>query len=374
MFFKDIVGQEELKKQLTETARKGVVAHAQLFCGQPGAGAFPLALAYARYLNCTDRSETDACGQCKSCLQYNELAHPDLHFVFPMIAGKERKKTVCDDYLTEWYDFLKSHVYFDLDMWLDRIEAGNKQAMIYTEESDQILRKTSLKIYEAEYRILLIWMPERMNIACANKLLKVIEEPPQNTVILMVSDTPEQMLGTILSRTQRLNVRPIAAEALTEALMQRYHLEPDAARQIAHLAHGNMLEAEKALSTEQESDLFLEIFIRMMRNSWARNVKEMKNMAEELSTMTREKQKSFLSYCQHLIRENFVYRFRSDDLNYMKSNEAAFSVRFSPFVNERNVFDLIRELAEAERHISQNGNAKMIFFDLSLQITVLLKK
>ena len=374
MLFKDIVGQEELKKQLTETARKGTVAHAQLFCGQPGAGAFPLALAYARYLNCTDRSETDACGKCKSCLQYNELAHPDLHFVFPIVANKEGKKTVCDDYLAEWCDFLKTYAYFDLNRWLDRIEAGNKQALIYAEESDRILRKVSLKIYEAEYRILLIWMPERMNIACANKLLKIIEEPPKNTVILMVSDTPEQILGTILSRTQRLNVRPITAKALTEATIQQYHIEPDAARQIAHLAHGNMLEAEKTLSTEQESDVFLEFFIRMMRNSWARNVKEMKNMAEELSTMTREKQKSFLNYCQHLIRENFVYRFRSDDLNYMKPNEAAFSARFSPFVNERNVFDLIRELADAERHISQNGNAKMIFFDLSLQITVLLKK
>lgn len=374
MFFRDIIGQHELKKQLIETAQKGIVPHARLFCGQAGTGAFQLAFAYARYLNCTDRSDTDSCGKCKSCLKYNEFAHPDLHFVFPIVASKEHKKAVCDDYLTTWYDFLRSHLYFDLDMWLEQMEAKNKQALIYTEESDRILRKTSLKIYEADYRILLIWMPERMNVACANKLLKIIEEPPQNTVILMVSDSPEQILGTILSRTQRLNVRPIDTHALTEALQHIHQLDADAAKQIAHLAHGNILHAEKAINTENENSLFLDFFIQIMRNSWARNVKEMKIIAEELAGMPREKQKSFLTYCQHLIRENFVYRFHADNLNYMKQNEAAFSMRFASYVNERNVFEMISEFSDAERHISQNGNAKMIFFDLSLRITVLLKK
>lgn len=374
MLFKDIIGQETLKKQLLGTAQKGIVPHAQLFCGQSGTGAFQLAMAYARYLNCIGRSDTDSCGVCKSCLQYNEFVHPDLHFVFPIVAGKERKKTVCDDYLTEWREFLMNRRYFDLDTWLDKIEANNKQALIYTEESDQILRKTSLKIYEANYRIVLIWMPERMNASCANKLLKIIEEPPRNTVILMISDTPEQIIGTILSRMQRLNVKPIETDILAEELTTRYRLETPASRQIAHLSHGNILHAEKIIKTENEDSLFLDFFIRMMRNSWARNVKEMKLTAEELAGMTREKQKSFLGYCQHLIRENFVYRFKADNLNYMKHEEAAFSARFAAYVNERNVFDMIHEFAEAERHISQNGNAKMIFFDLSLQITVLLKK
>jgi DNA polymerase-3 subunit delta' len=172
MFFRDVIGQDSLKQQLIAAARKGVVPHSQLFCGQAGCGAFPIAFAYARYLNCTERSDTDACGHCSSCLKYNEIAHPDLYFIFPMV--QEGKKTVCDDYMIEWRAFLSTHVYFDLNRWLNEIDA-TKQAIIYSKESDEIMRKVSLKIYEAAYRILLIWMPERMHSACANKLLKVIE-------------------------------------------------------------------------------------------------------------------------------------------------------------------------------------------------------
>ena len=301
MYFKDIIGQEEVKERLRQSTRTGIVPHAQLFTEQGGAGAFPLALAYARYLNCTNRTETDACGRCPSCLKYDELAHPDLHFVFPIVAKKEKKKEVCDDYLSEWRGFLKEHPYFNMDEWLDYIEAGNSQAIIYSKESDEIIHKLSLKIYEAEYRILMVWLPEKLHPTCANKLLKIIEEPPMKTVILMVSETPD-------------------------------------------------------------------------RNSWARNVKGMKAMADVMAGIGRERQKNFLSYCQHLIRENFMYRFQSPELNYMNLDEASFSVKFSPFVNERNVIDLMEELAKAERHITQNVNAKMVFFDLSLRITVLIKR
>ena len=374
MYFHDIIGQDELKARLMETARRGVVPHAQLFSGRNGAGTFPLALAYARYLNCTERTETDACGHCRSCLQFNELAHPDLHFVFPIVSDKKRKKTVCDDYLDEWRTLLRQRVYFDLDMWLDQMETSGKQALIYAEESDQIIRKTTLRIYEAEYRVLLVWMPERMNAACANKLLKLIEEPPARTVILMVTDTPAGILGTILSRAQRLDVRPIESEALAHALEQRHHLPADEARRIAHLSHGDLLTAERIMGSDERERLFLDIFKRIMRNAWKRDVREMKHTADELAALTREQQRAFLTYAQHMVRENFVRRFHSDDLNYLRPDEAEFSIRFSRFVNERNVFDFTNELAEAERHIAQNGNSKMIFFDLSLRITVLLKK
>ena len=374
MYFHDIIGQDELKARLMETARRGVVPHAQLFSGRNGAGTFPLALAYARYLNCTERTETDACGHCRSCLQFNELAHPDLHFVFPIVSDKKRKKTVCDDYLDEWRTLLRQRVYFDLDMWLDRMETSGKQALIYAEESDQIIRKTTLRIYEAEYRVLLVWMPERMNAACANKLLKLIEEPPARTVILMVTDTPAGILGTILSRAQRLDVRPIESDALAHALEQRHHLPADEARRIAHLSHGDLLTAERIMGSDERERLFLDFFKRIMRNAWKRDVREMKRTADELAALTREQQRAFLTYAQHMVRENFICRFHSDDLNYLRPDEAEFSIRFSRFVNERNVFDFTNELAEAERHIAQNGNSKMIFFDLSLRITVLLKK
>ena len=374
MYFHNVIGQDDLKARLTDTARRGIIPHARLFCGRTGSGTFPLALAYARYLNCTDRTDTDACGKCHSCRQYDALAHPDLHFVFPIVADKKRKRTVCDDYLGEWREMLTEHTYFDLDEWLDRMETAGKQALIYAEESDQMIRKTSLRIYEAQYRVLIVWMPERMHAACANKLLKLIEEPPARTVILMVSDAPDLILGTILSRTQRLDVRPIEADALTRALEQRNGLPPDAARRTAHLAHGDLLAAERSMGDDERQRLFLDFFIRIMRNAWKRDVRAMKQTADELAALSREQQRAFLAYCQHLVRENFVRRFRSDDLTYLRPDEAAFSARFSPYVNERNVFDFAAELADAERHIAQNGNAKMIFFDLTLRITVLLKK
>ena len=374
MYFHNVIGQDDLKARLTDTARRGIIPHARLFCGRTGSGTFPLALAYARYLNCTDRTDTDACGKCHSCRQYDALAHPDLHFVFPIVADKKRKRTVCDDYLGEWRAMLTEHTYFDLDEWLDRMETAGKQALIYAEESDQMIRKTSLRIYEAQYRVLIVWMPERMHAACANKLLKLIEEPPARTVILMVSDAPDLILGTILSRTQRLDVRPIEADALARALEQRNGLSPDDARRTAHLAHGDLLAAERSLGDDERQRLFLDFFIRIMRNAWKRDVRAMKQTADELAALSREQQRAFLAYCQHLVRENFVRRFRSDDLNYLRPDEAAFSARFSPYVNERNVFDFAAELADAERHIAQNGNAKMIFFDLTLRITVLLKK
>jgi DNA polymerase-3 subunit delta' len=375
MYFKDIIGQEELKRRLIHSAQSGTTPHAQLFCGKAGAGTFPLALAYARYLNCSARSETDSCGRCPSCLKYSEQTHPDLYFMFPMVADREKKKAVCDDYLPEWRSFLATHVYFDLNAWLDHIDLLNKQAIIYARESDDIMRKVSLRIYEADYRVLLIWMPERMHPTCANKLLKVIEEPPSHTLIFMVSEEPDQILGTILSRAQRMNVGPIAAETLAGvARLPPWERSPEEALQLARRSHGDWLRLMDNLNVSEENAFFLQQFIRIMRNSWGRNVREMKAFAEDMAAIGRERQRHFLSYCQYYIRENFMCRFREEEINSMNREEAAFSAKFAPFINERNVYDFMEELAEAELHIARNGNARMIFFDLALHITVLLKK
>lgn len=374
MYFKDIIGQEEVKERLRRSARAGVVPHARLFTERGGAGAFALALAYARYLNCADRSDTDACGRCPSCLKYDGLAHPDLHFVFPIVAKKEKKKEVCDDYLPEWRGFLKDRPYFSLDDWLDYIDAGNSQALIYSKESDEIIHKLSLRIYEAEYRVLLVWLPEKLHPTCANKLLKIIEEPPPRTAILMVSERPDEVLGTILSRAQRMPVPPIATEDMMRALTERFGLSADDAPYVAHLARGSFPRAMETISLGEERRFFLEQFMAMMRNSWARNVKGMKEMAEAMAGIGRERQKNFLAYCQRLIRENFMYRFHAPELTYMNPDEAGFSVKFSPFVNERNVIDLMEELAKAENHIERNVNAKMVFFDLALRVTALIRR
>jgi DNA polymerase-3 subunit delta' len=374
MFFKDVIGQDELKKQLIRTVRNGTIPHARLFCGRAGSGAFPLAFAYARYLNCSNRSDTDACGQCPSCVKYNGMVHPDLHFIFPMVSVRERKKMICDDYLPEWREFLSANTYFDLNMWLKQINAANKQALIYANESDDILHKVSLKIYEATYRVLLIWQPERMHPTCANKLLKIIEEPSQNTLISMVSENPDRILGTILSRAQRTNVGPVHADALAGIVETQFGRTRDEAQQIARASHGDYLQMMETIQVSEEHEFFLNQFIRIMRNSWSKNVKEMKAFADEMAGIGRERQKNFLAYSQHLVRENFMSRFQAAEINYMNPAESTFSVRFAAFINERNVFDFMEELSEAEKHITQNGNAKMIFFDLALHITVLLKK
>ncbi|MDR2810003.1 MAG: DNA polymerase III subunit delta [Tannerellaceae bacterium] len=373
MYFRDIIGQEDVKQQLIDSTRKGVVPHARLFYEQGGAGAFPLALAYARYLNCRKRSEHDSCGYCPSCLKYNELAHPDLHFVFP-ITKKEKKKEVCDDYLPEWRSLLKNQIYFNLDHWLESIDPGNSQAQIYSKESDEIMRKLSLRIYEADYRILFVWLPERLHATCANKLLKIIEEPPENTVVLMVSEEPDMILGTIQSRTQRVNVRAIQTDDMVNALVKNEKMELDSARHVAHLAGGSYIKAMEVISINEENLIFLEQFKEMMRNSWARNVKGMKTMADRIASVGRERQKNFLAYCQHMIRENFMYRFQSPELIYTNKEEAAFALKFAPFIHEQNVFELMDELAKAEQHIAQNVNAKIVFFDLFLRLTVLIRQ
>ena len=378
MFFRDIIGQEELKALLTETARKGIVPHARMFCGQEGYGGFQLALAYARYLNCTARSDADSCGRCPSCLKYNEFVHPDLHFVFPMVTTTKPKKAVCDDYLPEWRTFLKAritaHTYLDMDMWLAEIGAETKQPLIYAAESESIIRKMTFRISEAIYRVLFIWMPERMHTACANKLLKLIEEPPANTAILMVSDSPDKVLGTIVSRSQLIQVPPIRLNEIEKTLTGRWGLQPNDAIQVTHLSGGNYLKALEQLTVDNDRSFFLELFKVIMRNGWTRDLAAMKAFAEEMAVMSRERQKSFLAFCQKQIRENYISNLHESALNYMNPEETDFSSRFAPFVNERNVMELIDELSLAERHINQNVNSKMVFFDLSMRIIVLIKK
>ena len=378
MFFKEVIGQDEQKKQLTVTARKGIVPHAQLFYGEEGTGAFQLALAYARYLNCTDRGEDDSCGKCHSCLQYNELAQPDLHFVFPMITQSKPKKEVCDDYLTEWRAFLREQMaqktYFTIDTWLTSIGADQKKAIIYAAESDKIIHKVNLRIYEAAYRILFIWAPDRMNESCANKLLKLIEEPPARTAILMITDNPDRMLGTIVSRSQLMRLHPIPSEIITGVMINQWGVQEEEARMIAHLSGGNYFKAIGYLSVDNSDLVFLEKFKTIMRNGWTRNIVAMKSFSDEMASLGPEKQKNFLSFCQRQIRENFINCLHEPALNYMNREEADFAKNFSPYVNERNVMDIMDELSLAEMHIMQNVNAKMVFFDLSMRITVLVKK
>lgn len=372
MFFKDVIGQEETKLRLIAGVKEGRIPHAQLICGPEGIGKLPLAIAYARYICCEDRNGDDACGRCPSCVKFNKLVHPDLHFVFPVIKKKAGKDTVCDDFISTWRNFVLQSPYFNLNHWLKEMGAENQQAQIYVKESDEILRKLSLKSSQGGYKIMIIWLPEKMNVECSNKLLKLLEEPPAMTLFLLVSEEPDVLLQTIQSRAQRINVHGIAEKDISGVLQSKYGLQPQDADDIAHRSEGNFLKALETIHLSEENKLFFDLFVNLMRLSYQRKIREMKQWSETVAAMGRERQKNFLAYCQRMIRENFVYNFHRNELVYMSAEEQNFSTRFAPFVNERNVMGIMDELSEAQKHIEQNVNAKMVFFDFSLKMIVLL--
>ena len=371
MFFKDIIGQKEAKQRLIREVKEGKIAHARLFCGPEGIGKLPLAIAYARYLSCSNPTETDACGTCPNCIKFNKLAHPDLHFVFPVIK-KKSKDAVSDDFIAEWRELINQNPYFNLNMWLEEMGAENQQALIYVKESDEIIRKLSLKSSQGGYKIMIIWLPEKMNIECSNKLLKLLEEPPSQTVFLLVSEEPDTLLATIQSRTQRFNLYGIEEEDIAVRLQQQYGIQESDAISIAHRSEGNFLKALEEIHLNEENKIFFELFVNLMRLSYQRKIREMKQWSETLAAMGRERQKHFLTYCQRMIRENFIYNFHDPSLIYLNEEEKNFSSRFAPFINEYNVINIMYELSEAQRHIEQNVNARMVFFDFSLKMIVLL--
>lgn len=372
MYFKDIIGQETVKQRLRLEVREGRVPHAQLFAGPEGTGALPLAIAYARFLLCTRRGEEDACGTCPSCVKLNKLAHPDLHFVFPVVKRKGGGDTVSDDYIREWRELAISTPYFGMNHWLDAMGAENQQAQIFVKESDELVRKLSLKSSEGGYKVVIIWLPEKMKVECANKLLKLLEEPPAQTVFLLVSEEPDRILPTILSRTQRINVPRLEDAEIAEALKVRFGLQDTDAAETARLAEGSYLQALEIIHLSEDTQLFFGLFVSLMRLAYQRKVKEMREWSDTVAAMGRERQKDFLTYCQRMVRESFVSNFHRKEMNYMNREEENFTIRFAPFINERNVMGITDELAEAQTHIEQNVNPRMVFFDLALKMIVLL--
>lgn len=372
MYFKDIIGQETVKQRLRLEVREGRVPHAQLFAGLEGTGALPLAIAYARFLLCTRRGEEDACGTCPSCVKLNKLAHPDLHFVFPVVKRKGGGDTVSDDYIREWRELAISTPYFGMNHWLDAMGAENQQAQIFVKESDELVRKLSLKSSEGGYKVVIIWLPEKMKVECANKLLKLLEEPPAQTVFLLVSEEPDRILPTILSRTQRINVPRLEDAEIAEALKARFGLQDTDAAETARLAEGSYLQALEIIHLSEDTQLFFGLFVSLMRLAYQRKVKEMREWSDTVAAMGRERQKDFLTYCQRMVRESFVSNFHRKEMNYMNREEENFTIRFAPFINERNVMGITDELAEAQTHIEQNVNPRMVFFDFALKMIVLL--
>lgn len=376
MKFDEVIGQNDAKERLIQMLDGGRMPHAILLCGPSGSGKMALALAFASSLLCQKRDKGDEpCGVCTQCKMISKWEHPDLHFTFPTIKlpsmGSDHKP-VSDDFIREWRDMLSQGPYFNMQQWMTRIGAENQQAIITAGESDELARKLSLKSSQGGYKVAVVWLPERMNIECANKLLKLIEEPPTQTVFVMVCEEPAKLLETIRSRTQRIDIKRIDTEDIRQALVERRGISGDAAERTARIANGSWLKAIETLNANNENNEFLELFKSLMRLAYMRNIKELKRWSETMQTFGREKQKRFLEYFMRLIRENFMFNFNNPELTYMTQDEEMFAKNFARFVNEDNIIPINELAGKAMRDIGQNANAKIVFFDMALQMIVLL--
>ncbi len=368
-----IVAQKEIRERLARQVVEGRVPHAQLFCGPEGCGKLAISLELAQTLLCRHPTDGHACGQCPSCKMAEGWVHPDLHFVFPVIKPSGTSSEITSDYyLKEWREQLRRTLYFDRQDWLKVMGVEKQQSQIPVAESDNILRKLSLTASQGGYKVMLIWLPEQMNVQTANKLLKILEEPPRQTVFLLVCEQPERLLATILSRTQRVDIPPLSTDDVASALVEQQGLQPDDARRIARQSGGNFIQAMRQTVVNADQGLFFDMFVMLMRLAYQRDIKGIRQWAESVAEWGRERQKDFLQYALRMVRENFMYNFHQPELNYMSQQEADFAVRFARFINERNVIPISEELESCIRDISQNVNARMVFFDFGLKMIVLL--
>lgn len=370
MDFNEVIGQQAAKERLMRMVEENRVPHALLFTGSEGTGKMALAMAFAAGL--LTRS-TVSPGNAQAMIARWE--HPDLHFVYPTVklpGMSADHQPVSNEFAEEWHRLIAESSYFTMTQWMKAMGATTQQAVITGAESDELSRVLSLKSSQGGYKVCIIWLPERMNLTSANKLLKLLEEPPQETVFLMVSEEPERLLDTIISRTQRIELKPIETEEMAQQLVSRRGLESDTARTVARVAHGSWLRALQTLEAGNENREFLSMFQMLMRHCYMRNVKELKRWSEAVAAYGREKERRLLAYFRQQIRENFMYNFRNPELVYMTQEEEAFARNFARFINEANVAGIDELFAHAHRDIGQNANAKIVLYDMALKLIVLL--
>jgi DNA polymerase-3 subunit delta' len=376
MFFRDIIGQEALKTRLIQTVRENRVSHAWLFFGPEGAGVLPMALAFAGYILCTGRNENDACGSCVSCNKVGKFIHPDLHFVFPVNKTRslEKDSVTSDDFIAEWRAFLLKNPYGRLTQWYDFIDLENKQGVINTEESKRLAGKLNLKSFESDYKVVIIWQPEKMNDQASNKLLKLLEEPPPLTIFLLVSEIPDQLLATVRSRCIPVKIPRISDGDLSEAIVNKHSIQKDKAADIVRLASGNYLKALELITETEDIKYNFMKFRDLMRSCFKTNIPELVKQAEELSVLNREKQKSFLEYGLRTLRESLALHFNTPGIVFITDEEQQFTPNFAPFINGNNVVPFTDELNNAIRDIERNANGRIVFLDLALKLAALIKK
>lgn len=372
--FSEVIGQQDVIRRLVQTACEDRVPQALLFCGAPGVGKLALAMGFAAYLLSEGTPSLPVTApNARAMLRLWE--HPDLHFTFPTIkkAGSSSDyKPVSDDYAKPWHELIMRSPYFTIEQWLRQMGATTQQGIITAREGDELLRKLSLKSSLGGYKVSIIWLPERARAEFSNGILKLLEEPPQHTVFMLVSEEPNLLLDTIRSRTQRIDVKAIDEAELVQALRDRRGLDDETARQTAHVAQGSWLQAMQLLSPNNENTEFFEMFQSLMRLCYMRRIGDQKVWSQQAAEMGREKEKRMLTYFIEQVRENFMYNFHIPELCYQSREEAAFSRNFARYINERNVIDISELFATAIRDIGQNANGKIVFFDMALKLIVLI--
>ncbi|GAA4280224.1 DNA polymerase III subunit [Gaetbulibacter aestuarii] len=381
MLFSEILGQEHIKKHLTQSADNGRLPHAQLFVGPEGCGTLPMAIAYAQYILCNNSHGENNSGNAACNLKFEHLSHPDLHFAFPVTSSdKVKKHPVSAHYLEEWRQLLKEQPYGNLFDWYRMLGVDNKQGLISVDEAQDIVKSLSLKAYEGGFKVMIIWMAEKMNAACANKLLKLIEEPPNKTIFILIAEDEEQIINTIRSRCQVLHFPPLAEDIIKNALMKNKHLNEVEATKIAHQSNGNYNKACDLINKSSEDLQFETWFIFWIRSAFKAKgnkaaIHDLISWSEDIAKSGRETQKQFLHFCLDFFRQAMLLNYKAHDLVYYEPETDSFELeKFAPFVHGGNIMEISNELQDAMYHIERNGNAKIILTDLSIKLTRLLHK
>jgi DNA polymerase-3 subunit delta' len=361
MLFKDVIGQAELKNHFIQEINGGKISHAQLFLGNAGFGGLPLALAFVQYLFCSNKTSSDSCGTCPSCNKVQALQHPDLHFSFPVVQAIEKKS---DAFLKDWRKIITDSLYFNLNQWVNFIDDKGRKPIIGTEESNEIIKKLSLKSYEGGFKVMIIWMAEEMNPTCANKLLKILEEPPKDTLFILLSESQDLMLQTILSRTQIVKIPRIQLDDLSQKIAADFPISSSDATSIAAQSEGCFLTAKELLGSHEAADQNREFFIQMMRVCYKKDVLEMMSWAEQIAALGREKQKVFLKYALHMFRQSLLKNYTQNQLTRTSKEEDDFLSKFSRFITGNNIHSFMNYFNEAHYHIDRNANPKILFTEL----------
>lgn len=371
MKFSDIKGNKKQIEKLVGMADRKKVPHALLLHGPAGAGKMLTARAFIQYLNCENPVNGDSCGRCPSCLQTEKLNNPDVHYIYPVLK-RDKMDGLSSEYSEEWKQFLEKYPYMPQEQWYDALKAGNSTPIIYVAESAEILRLSSLSSYGKGYKIFLVWLPEKMRTDAANKLLKVIEEPFEDTLFIFVSNNPSAIISTIRSRLQSIEFSPFSEEEVAGILMQEGKSESEA-RSIARISKGNLNTALLHLENGGELEEFSSLFIGVMRAAYARMMVELRDYADKFSEFGREKSIRLLDYFARMVRESFISNLKCERLEGMTATEKNFVERFGPFINAANVEELSSQIDRAREDISRNGNLKIIWFDFLIELTRLIR-